>query len=63
MQDKFANVNIPMGDGIFSLRPKRLAEVQPDLLENLDPDTLKQIKTLHENLQLIVDTASKAGLK
>ncbi|KAM8715720.1 hypothetical protein ACLKA7_002724 [Drosophila subpalustris] len=63
MQDKFANVNIPIRNGVLSLRPKKLGEVQADLLENLDADTLKQIKTLNENLQLIVDTASKAGFK
>ncbi|XP_034474602.1 borealin isoform X2 [Drosophila innubila] len=63
MQDKFANVNIPIRNGVLSLRPKRMGEVQPDLLQNLDPDTLNQIKQLNENLQLIVDTASKAGFK
>lgn len=63
MQDKFANVNIPIRNGVLSLRPKRLNEVQPDLLQNLDLDTLNQIKTLNENLQLIVDTANKAGFK
>ncbi|KAH8377670.1 hypothetical protein KR093_006584 [Drosophila rubida] len=63
MPDKFANVNIPIRNGVLSLRPRKLGEIKPDLLENLDADTLSQIKTLHENLQLIVDTASKAGLK
>ncbi|KAH8392313.1 hypothetical protein KR215_005826 [Drosophila sulfurigaster] len=63
MPDKFANVNIPIRNGVLSLRPRKLGEIKADLLENLDADTLNQIKTLHENLQLIVDTASKAGLK
>ncbi|KAH8263230.1 hypothetical protein KR044_006248 [Drosophila immigrans] len=63
MPDKFANVNIPIRNGVLSLRPRKLGEIKADLLENLDADTLSQIKTLHENLQLIVDTASKAGLK
>lgn len=63
MPDKFANVNIPIRNGVLSLRPKKLAEVQADLIENLDSDTLNQIRTLHENLQMIVNTASKAGLK
>ncbi|XP_070065080.1 borealin isoform X2 [Drosophila virilis] len=63
MPDKFANVNIPIRNGVLSLRPKKLSEIKADLLENLDADTLSQIKTLHENLQLIVNTANKAGFK
>ncbi|XP_068150655.1 borealin-like isoform X2 [Drosophila tropicalis] len=65
MPDKFANVNIPIRNGVLSLRPKRLAadEVETDLLQALDEDTLNQIKTLHANLQVIVNTANKAGLK
>ncbi|EDW12035.2 borealin isoform X1 [Drosophila mojavensis] len=63
MPDKFANVNIPIRNGVLSLRPKKLAEVKAELLENLDEDTLNQIRTLHESLQLIVNTANKAALK
>ncbi|XP_030080025.1 borealin isoform X2 [Drosophila hydei] len=63
MPDKFANVNIPIRNGILSLRPKKLAEVKSELLENLDEETLNQIRTLHESLQLIVNTAKQAGLK
>ncbi|XP_043651231.1 borealin [Drosophila teissieri] len=62
MPDKFANVNIPIRNGVLSLRPKKLEadEVESNLLENLDEDTLNQIKTLHENLQMIVNRASQA---
>ncbi|XP_050741390.1 borealin isoform X2 [Drosophila biarmipes] len=65
MPDKFANVNIPIRNGVLSLRPKKLdaGEVESNLLENLDEDTLNQIKTLHENLQMIVNKASQAGFK
>ncbi|XP_039501553.1 borealin [Drosophila santomea] len=65
MPDKFANVNIPIRNGVLSLRPKKLEadEVESNLLENLDEDTLNQIKTLHENLQMIVNKASQAVFK
>ncbi|EDW52238.1 borealin isoform X2 [Drosophila sechellia] len=65
MPDKFANVNIPIRNGVLSLRPKKLDadEVESNLLENLDEDTLNQIKTLHENLQMIVNKASQAVFK
>ncbi|XP_026835580.1 borealin isoform X2 [Drosophila erecta] len=65
MPDKFANVNIPIRNGVLSLRPKKLDadEVESNLLENLDEDTLNQIKTLHENLQMIVNKASQTVFK
>ncbi|KAH8334501.1 hypothetical protein KR059_010819 [Drosophila kikkawai] len=65
MPDKFANVNIPIRNGVLNLRPKKLdaGEVELNLLENLDEDTYNQIKTLHENLQMIVNKASQAGFK
>ncbi|XP_030377623.1 borealin-like [Scaptodrosophila lebanonensis] len=63
MPDKIANVNIPIRNGVLSMRPKKLAEVETDLLESLDTDTLHQIKTLHDNLALIMNTVGKAGLK
>ncbi|EDV99029.1 GH13640 [Drosophila grimshawi] len=63
MPDKFANCNIPIRNGVLSLRPKKLDEVKSDLVEHLDSDTLSQIKTLHENLQMIMNSAKMAGLK
>ncbi|XP_033249444.1 borealin isoform X2 [Drosophila miranda] len=65
MPEKFANVNIPIRNGILSLRPKKLeaGEVESNLLDNLDESTLNQIKTLHANLQMIVNKASQAGFK
>ncbi|XP_022227892.2 borealin isoform X2 [Drosophila obscura] len=63
--DKFANVNIPIRNGVLSLRPKKLdaGEVVSNLLDNIDEDTLNQIRTLHANLQMIVSKASQTGLK
>lgn len=66
LPDRFANVNIPLRNGVISLRPKKLAEFQPDILDGIDPETLDQIKTLHANLHKIVsmaDKAAAAGLK
>lgn len=61
MPDKFANVNIPMRNGVLSLRPKKLSELKPEFLEAIDQDTLNQIKTLHANLNLIMNMADKVA--
>ncbi|KAH8410084.1 hypothetical protein KR009_005633 [Drosophila setifemur] len=65
MPEKFANVNIPVRNGVLNLRPKKLEadEVEANLLENLDQVTYEQIKTLHENLQIMLTKASQAGFK
>ncbi|XP_037954144.1 borealin-like isoform X2 [Teleopsis dalmanni] len=60
MPDKFANVNIPVKNGVLSLRPKKLNELKPDIVEAIDPETLDQIKTLHANLNVIMNMANKA---
>ncbi|CAD7011363.1 borealin isoform X2 [Ceratitis capitata] len=57
MPDKYANVNIPTKNGIFSLRPKKLEELKTDIIEAIDSDTLNQIRTLHDNLNLIMKMA------
>ncbi|EDW74989.1 uncharacterized protein Dwil_GK15971 [Drosophila willistoni] len=65
MTDSFANVNIPIQDGVLCLTSKKLVEgeVNKDLLKSLDENKLKEIKVLHANLQKIVNAASKAGIK
>ncbi|ALC39491.1 borr [Drosophila busckii] len=63
MPGKFANVSIPIRNGVLSLQPKKLDVVKQDLLENLDTHTLEQIRTLHKNLELIMHSANQAGLK
>ncbi|XP_067633701.1 borealin-like isoform X2 [Eurosta solidaginis] len=57
MPDKYANVNIPTRNGVFSLRPKKLEDLKSDIIDGIDQDTLNQIKTLHDNLNLIMKLA------
>lgn len=63
MPDKFANVNIPTKNGVFSLRPKKLDELKSDIIDAIDADTLSQIKTLHDNLNLIMKMADGSSTK
>ncbi|XP_017479304.1 PREDICTED: borealin-like isoform X2 [Rhagoletis zephyria] len=57
MPDKYANVNIPTRNGIFSLRPKKLEDLKSDIVNAIDQETLDQIRTLHDNLNLIMKMA------
>ncbi|XP_037890736.1 borealin-like [Glossina fuscipes] len=59
LPDKGANVHIPLQDGVVSLRPKKLDEVQADILEDLDPQTLSELRILHGNLEKIVNMADE----
>ncbi|XP_075167333.1 borealin-like isoform X2 [Haematobia irritans] len=61
LPDKFAHLNIPLRNGVISMRPKKLAELTPDILEAMDPETLEQLRTLHANIDKIVSMADKAG--
>lgn len=63
LPEKIANVNIPLRNGVISLRPKKLDNVQQHILEAIDPDTLDQLKTLHANLDKIVNMVDKSGFK
>ncbi|XP_013105374.1 borealin isoform X2 [Stomoxys calcitrans] len=59
--DNYAHLNIPLRNGVISMRPKKLAELQPNILEAMDPETLEQLRTLHANIDKIVSMADKAG--
>lgn len=64
--DKMANVNIPIKNGVISLRPKRLEALDQSMVNNfedLEPETLDQIKTLHKNLEMIVKLSDRVGKK
>lgn len=43
------------------MRPKKLDDLQPDILKAMDPETLEQLRTLHANIDKIVSMADKAG--
>lgn len=59
---KFAHLNIPLRTGVISMQPKKLAVFKPELLDDMDPETLQQLRTLHANIDKIVTMANKAGL-
>ncbi|XP_061397826.1 borealin-like [Musca vetustissima] len=59
--DKIAHVNIPLRGGVISMRPKKIEGLTPDILKEMDPETLQQLKTLHANIDKIVSMADKAG--
>lgn len=44
------------------MRPKKLADVHQHLLEDLEPVTVDQLRTLKTNIDKIVSMVDKAGL-
>ncbi|XP_055857319.1 borealin-like [Episyrphus balteatus] len=60
MPEQFANVNIPIRDGVLSLRPKKLSNLDPEIVHKIDQDTISQIKLLQSNLELIMSLADKS---
>lgn len=50
-----ANINIPIANGILSLQPSEMSENNSILLSKIDSETLKQLRTLHSNLELIMN--------
>uniref|UniRef100_A0A1B0G547 Borealin C-terminal domain-containing protein n=1 Tax=Glossina morsitans morsitans TaxID=37546 RepID=A0A1B0G547_GLOMM len=59
LPDRFANVNIPLRDGAMSMRPKKLDAVEADILEDMNPQTLSELRILRDNLEKIVNKADK----
>ncbi|XP_055904715.1 borealin-like isoform X2 [Eupeodes corollae] len=62
MPEQFANVNIPIRDGVLSLRPKKLCNLDPEIVDKIDQDTISQIKLLQTNLELIMSLADKSDV-
>lgn len=49
--DSVANINIPIKNGIISLRPTaEMRHINPSSMPKIDSDTLKHLKTLQKNL-------------
>lgn len=49
--DQLANINIPIKNGIVSLRPTAgIQNINADMVPKIDADTLKHLKTLQKNL-------------
>lgn len=50
--DPLANVNIPIKNGIISLRPNEMRNVDPKIIPRVDAETLRHLKTLQRNLHV-----------
>lgn len=57
LPENFAHLNIPLRNGVISMRPKKLVDVQQHLIEDLDPITVDQLRTLKTNIDKILDKA------
>lgn len=49
-----ANVNIPVENGMLSIRPTEMGSVDPALVSKIDPHVLNELKQLQENLNVIM---------
>jgi borealin len=51
-----ANVNIPVADGILSIRPQSIdpSHIDPQWLGKIDSNTINHLRTLKQNLDLIM---------
>uniref|UniRef100_A0AAG5DM73 Borealin C-terminal domain-containing protein n=1 Tax=Anopheles atroparvus TaxID=41427 RepID=A0AAG5DM73_ANOAO len=56
MLEATANVNIPVANGMLSIRPTELDVVDETLLEKIDPNVLLELKQLQANLDKIMST-------
>lgn len=43
------------------MRPKKMADVQAHIIQDLDPVTVDQLRTLKTNIDKIVSLVDKAG--
>uniref|UniRef100_A0A8D8C487 Borealin n=1 Tax=Culex pipiens TaxID=7175 RepID=A0A8D8C487_CULPI len=51
-----ANVNIPVENGMLSIRPTEMGTVDPAMVSKIDPHVLAELKQLQENLNVIMRT-------
>lgn len=49
-----ANIAIPCGDGVISVRPTSMGEFDSNLLNRIDSATLLQLKKLQDNLNKVI---------
>ncbi|XP_021707899.1 borealin isoform X2 [Aedes aegypti] len=57
MVEEMANVNIPIQNGILSLRPTEMDSIDTGLVQKIDSDTLEHLKKLQMNLNKIMQMA------
>lgn len=49
-----ANVNIPIENGMLSIRPTEMDSVDPTLVRKIEPNVLAELKQLQDNLNVIM---------
>lgn len=54
-----ANINIPIKDGMFSMQPNAITDVDSDLVSRIDSDTMRQLRQLQANLAFVMSTIQK----
>lgn len=57
--DQMANVNIPVGDSILSIRPTEMGNIDPSYISRIDKDTINHLKVLQQNINRIMETAGR----
>lgn len=55
--DDMANVNIPVRNGILSIRPTEMDSIDPRILTKIDSKTIDHLKQLQTNLDMLMKAA------
>ncbi|XP_058464389.1 borealin-like [Malaya genurostris] len=63
MMEETANVNIPVANGVLSIRPTEMDSFDPGLLQKIDSGTLENLKKLQMNLNKIMQIAEEHNFK
>lgn len=58
--EKMANVNIPIGDSVLSIRPTEMGNIDPSYISRIDNNTINHLKVLQQNINRIMETANRA---
>jgi hypothetical protein len=61
--ESIANVNIPVPNGILSIRPAEMTSVDQSLINKIDRNTMAHLQQLKANLDLIMKNASNKFFK
>uniref|UniRef100_A0A336LFA5 CSON008238 protein n=1 Tax=Culicoides sonorensis TaxID=179676 RepID=A0A336LFA5_CULSO len=61
--ENMANVNIPVQNGVLSIRPTEMNSVDPSIVNKFDDVTIEQLKTLQQNLNLIMECAERTNFR
>lgn len=61
--EEIANVNIPVPNGVLSIRPTEMSSVDASIINKFDDVTIEQLKRLQQNLNMIMDAAERTHFK